>query len=60
MMFPKKIRVPIQKLKEAIYNLYEEILKEVVPQGNKSKTETYEDWAKNKFKTERANIRKIS
>ena len=43
--------------KEAIYNLYEEILKEVVPQGNKSKTETYEDWAKNKFKTERANMK---
>ncbi len=42
--------------KVAIYNLYEEILKEVVPQGNKSKTETYEDWAKNKFKTERANM----
>jgi type I restriction enzyme R subunit len=43
--------------KEAIYNLYEEILKEIVPQGNKSKTETYEDWAKNKFKTEPANMK---
>ena len=43
--------------KEAIYNLYEEILKEVVPQGNKSKTETYEDWAKNKFKKEPANMK---
>ena len=43
--------------KEAIYNLYEEILKEVVPQGNKSKTETYEDWAKNKFKNEPASMK---
>lgn len=43
--------------KEAIYNLYEEILKEVVPQGNKTKTETYEDWAKNKFKKEPANMK---
>lgn len=43
--------------KEAIYNLYEEILKEVIPQGNKSKTETYEDWAKNKFKKEPANMK---
>lgn len=43
--------------KEAIYNLYDEILKEVIPQGNKSKTETYEDWAKNKFKKEPANMK---
>ncbi|WP_282782619.1 type I restriction endonuclease subunit R [Phaeodactylibacter xiamenensis] len=43
--------------KEAIYNLYEEILKEIVPQGNKSKTETYEDWAKQKFNDEPANMK---
>lgn len=38
--------------KEFIYNLYEEILKDVKPQGNKSKTESYEDWSKLKFKNE--------
>lgn len=43
--------------KEAIYNLYQEILKEVVPQGNRSKTEIYEDWAKQKFKDEPANMK---
>jgi type I restriction enzyme R subunit len=43
--------------KEAIYNLYEEILKEVISQGNKSKTEIYEDWAKTKFKKEPANMK---
>lgn len=43
--------------KEAIYNLYQEILKEVVPQGNRSKTEIYEDWSKQKFKDEPANMK---
>ncbi|MFY0600708.1 MAG: HsdR family type I site-specific deoxyribonuclease [Cyclobacteriaceae bacterium] len=43
--------------KEAIYNLYEEILKEVKPQPNKTKTESYEDWAKLKFKKEPANMK---
>jgi type I restriction enzyme R subunit len=42
--------------KESIYNLYEEILQDVIPQGNKTKTETYEDWAKSKFKKEPANM----
>ena len=45
-----------QTQKEAIFNLYEELLKEVIPQGNKSKTETYEDLAKTKFKAEPANM----
>ncbi|MCL3781161.1 HsdR family type I site-specific deoxyribonuclease [Prolixibacteraceae bacterium JC049] len=43
--------------KEAIYNLYEELLKEVIPQANKTKTEVYEDWAKAKFKKEPANMK---
>ncbi len=43
--------------KEAIYNLYDELLKNVVPQANKSKTEVYEDWAKAKFKKEPANMK---
>lgn len=43
--------------KEAIYNLYEELLKDVIPQANKSKTEVYEDWAKAKFKKEPANMK---
>jgi len=36
--------------KQSIYNLYEEILKEVTLQAGKSKTESYEDWAKMMFK----------
>ncbi len=43
--------------KESIYNLYEEILKNVSPQPNKTKTETYEDWAKAKFIKEPANMK---
>lgn len=43
--------------KEAIYNLYEEILKDVKPLPNKTKTESYEDWAKLKFKKEPANMK---
>lgn len=35
--------------KEFIYNLYQELLKDVKPQPNKTKTECYEDWAKQKF-----------
>ena len=45
--------------KEAIYNLYEEILKDVSPQPNKTKTETYEDWAKAKFIKEPANMKML-
>lgn len=43
--------------KESIYNLYEELLKDVIPQANKSKTEVYEDWAKAMFKKEPANMK---
>lgn len=43
--------------KESIYNLYEEILKDVKVEAGKSKTETYEDWAKSKFIKEPANMK---
>ncbi|EAZ83049.1 type I restriction endonuclease subunit R [Algoriphagus machipongonensis] len=43
--------------KEAIYNLYEEILKDVETLPNKTKTESYEDWAKLKFRKEPANMK---
>lgn len=43
--------------KEFMYNLYEELLKDVKQEGNKSKTESYEDWAKNKFTYEPANMK---
>jgi type I restriction enzyme, R subunit len=43
--------------KQFMYNLYEEILKDVKPQPNKSKTESYEDWAKLKFRDEPVNMK---
>ena len=43
--------------KEFKYNLYQELLKEVNPQPNKTKTESYEDWAKHKFIKEPANMK---
>lgn len=43
--------------KEFVYNIYTELLKDVVATGHKSKTETYEDNAKNKFVKEPANMR---
>ncbi|WP_158860359.1 type I restriction endonuclease subunit R [Lunatibacter salilacus] len=45
--------------KEAIYNLYEEILKDVETLPNKTKTESYEDWAKLKFRKEPANMKML-
>lgn len=42
--------------KEFIYNTYIELLKDVHPSPNKTKTETYEDNAKNKFVKEPANM----
>jgi type I restriction enzyme R subunit len=39
------------------YKIYTEILKEVDPKPGKSKTETYEDWAKKKFLEEPAKMR---
>jgi len=43
--------------KEFIYNLYQEVLKDVKIQANKSKTECYEDLAKQKFKEEPATMK---
>jgi type I restriction enzyme R subunit len=43
--------------KEFIYKMYTELLKDVVPAPNKSKTETYEDNAKSMFVKEPANMR---
>ncbi|NMC58076.1 MAG: HsdR family type I site-specific deoxyribonuclease, partial [Candidatus Methanofastidiosa archaeon] len=43
--------------KEFIYNLYQELLKDVKPQPNKTKTECYEDWAKQKFVDEPATMK---
>jgi len=43
--------------KEFVYNIYTELLKDVVATGSKSKTETYEDNAKSKFIKEPANMR---
>jgi type I restriction enzyme R subunit len=43
--------------KEFIYNTYTELLKHVVPASNKTKTETYEDNAKNLFVKEPVNMR---
>jgi len=43
--------------KQFMYDLYEELLKDIKPQPNKSKTESYEDWAKSKFRDEPANMK---
>jgi len=43
--------------KQFLYNLYTALLKEVVPKPNKSKTESYEDDVKDRFKTQPANMR---
>jgi type I restriction enzyme, R subunit len=43
--------------KEFIYNTYNELLKDIAPKPGKTKTETYEDWAKEKFKKEPANLK---
>ena len=43
--------------KQFIYNVYTALLKDVVPAPNKSKTETYEDQAKDLFKKQPANMR---
>ena len=43
--------------KQFMYNLYEDLLKDVKPQPGKSKTESYEDWAKLKFRKEPANMK---
>lgn len=43
--------------KEYIYKIYEELLKDVRPQPGKTKSETYEDKAKEKFIKEPANMK---
>lgn len=43
--------------KQFMYNLYQEILKDVKVEANKTKTETYEDWAKDKFIHEPVNMK---
>lgn len=43
--------------KQVIYNLYDEILKDVKKHDNKTLTETYEDLAKSKFKNEPVNMK---
>ncbi|HEY2986901.1 MAG TPA: HsdR family type I site-specific deoxyribonuclease, partial [Candidatus Binatia bacterium] len=43
--------------KQFLYNIYVELLKDVVPKPNKTKTETYEDKVKERFKTQPANMR---
>lgn len=40
-----------------IYNLYQDLLKDVKVQAGKSKSETYEDWAKQRFVEEPANMK---
>jgi type I restriction enzyme R subunit len=43
--------------KQFLYNIYTELIKNVVPKPGKTKTETYEDDAKELFKTQPANMR---
>jgi type I restriction enzyme, R subunit len=43
--------------KQFIYNLYTEILKDIVPKPNKTKTETYEEQIKDLFKRQPANMK---
>lgn len=43
--------------KQFMHNLYKELLQDVNHQPNKSKTESYEDWAKLKFRDEPANMK---
>ena len=46
--------------KQFMYNLYEELLKYVKPHPNKSKTESYENWVKLKFRDEPANMKLLN
>ncbi len=43
--------------KQFIYNTYIELLKDITSKPGKSKTETYEDWAKDLFSREPANMK---
>ncbi len=46
-----------QTEKQFLYNTYVELLKDVAPKPGKSKTETYEDEVKERFKSQPANMR---
>jgi type I restriction enzyme, R subunit len=43
--------------KQFIYNTYNELLKDITAKSGKTKTETYEDWAKGLFTKEPANMK---
>ncbi|OBX21045.1 type I restriction enzyme R subunit [Gelidibacter algens] len=43
--------------KQFMYNLYQEVLKDVKVEAGKTATESYEDWAKLKFRDEPANMK---
>ncbi len=43
--------------KEFIYSTYAELLRDIAANPGKTKTETYEDWAKDRFKKEPANMK---
>ncbi|NJM67206.1 MAG: HsdR family type I site-specific deoxyribonuclease [Acaryochloris sp. RU_4_1] len=43
--------------KEFIYSLYTDLLTDIAPQPNKTKTETYEDQSKERFKTQPAHMK---
>lgn len=43
--------------REYIYGVYTELLKDVQPKPGKTKTETYEDWAKDRFIKQPANMK---
>ena len=43
--------------KQIIYNTYTELLDAVTPKGNMTKTESYEEWAKDLFTKEPANMK---
>ena len=43
--------------KQFVYNIYIELLKDVQPAPQKSKTETYEDWAKKEFTEKPASMK---
>jgi len=51
------LRLYTETDKQFIYNTYKELLKDVVPEPNMSKTETYEELAKDLFKKEPANMK---
>ncbi|MBN2843353.1 MAG: HsdR family type I site-specific deoxyribonuclease [Sedimentisphaerales bacterium] len=47
----------VETMKEAVYRIYTELLEDVIAEPGKTKTETYEDWAKGLFIKEPANMK---